>query len=616
MPNAIGTAAAAFANWAYGTFFASAGYGTAAHAAIVGTLYYGGQIALSAAVSAGLNSLARAQINTPEAGKITRRQPRPERVFLVGDWTRVSGAYMLRETKANKLGVVLAQAEGPGEVRQIWLNDDRVTLIGGWVQQGPDKRYGAGDLIQIDTRNGVETETAYSQLFTDFGDLWTSAHRGDGIQSLMMLAQHRSKESFNEHFPNGEPIPSAERRAFCYDWRDPAQDRDDPTTWGPSANPVVWLVFIRWHRLGLKWDRCIAPVLDALTAEADYCDDLVDKIGGTEPRYTCSFSYGAAAEPQSYLDQLTATFDGWMTTDGRGRLVVKAGRYDEPTVTITADHILGYRGWRAFNYREDSVNVLKVSFVDPGKDYTEVECDPWRDEADIVAVGQEREQTLQLLGVGSLSQARRLAKRQMARLNAPRRGQILCDLHGLQAMGHRYIRVQNDELQSMADVVVEVMNIEIDPDAGQVVLDVILADPNVDEWNPATEEGNAISDVDRPEPEALAQPTITSVTPFSEESGSGAGIRLAILGDGPDRPDLTWFARWRVDGDASWAESQYTDTADGTPVQLETGFVPVAAALQVQIAYQTGGGALSPWSETYEVETEAEEIIIDGGGDA
>lgn len=612
MPNAIPAAAAAFANWAYSTFFAAAGYGTAAHSAIVATLYYGGQLAISAAVSAGLNSVARAQVNSPEAGKITRRQPRPERIYQVGDWSRVSGAYMLREARRNKLAVVLAQCEERGEVRTIWLNDDRVVLNGaGWVQEGSDGRYGSGDLIQIKTRNGLAGETAYAELFTDFGDLWTGDHRGDGIQSLMMLAQHRSKESFNKHFPNGEPIPSAERRTVCFDWRDPTQSRTDPTTWKPSANPIVWTVFVRWRRLGMNWSRCIAPVLADLTVEADYCDAFVaNKDGSQDARYRCAFSYAASTEPQAYLDTLTATCDGWMTTDGQGRLVVKAGRYDPPTFTLTGEHILGYRGWRAFNAREDSVNCLKVSFVDPAKDYTEVECDPWIDEEDVAAVGL-REASLQLVGVDRLPQARRLAKRQSVRMNARRRGQILADLHGLQAMGQRYIRVQNEELASMSDVVVEVMDIEIDPERGQVILDVILADPNIDSWNPATEEGEPTGEIERPEGEAVAQPVITEVGVFADSIGATTGPRLSIQATGPNRGDETWFWGWRVAGDVSWVEGSSADIDPGSPVMLETGFV-AADNLQVRVAYTTGGGSMSPWSVPAVVDASDDEIIYDG----
>jgi hypothetical protein len=68
-----------------------------------------------------------------------------------------------------------------------------------------------------------------------------------------------------------------------------------------------------------------------------------------------------------------------------------------------------------------------------------------------------------------------------------------------------------------------------------------------------------------------------------------------------------------VDGATSWVEGQFTDSASGSPVEMVTGFVPADVTLEVQIAYQTGGGTLSPWSATEEVVTVSDDVIIDGG---
>jgi hypothetical protein len=338
----------------------------------------------------------------------------------------------------------------------------------------------------------------------------------------------------------------------------------------------------------------------------------VAKVGGTEARYHFGGNCPTNLEPQSRRDAMLASCDGWMSTNAKGYLVIKAGRYVAPTLTITGDHITAYE-WSSLAAEESRVNKLVVSYLDASRDYTETEADPWLDTTDIAAGGFERPENLQLLWVQSRSQARRLAKRKMSRLASLRRGQIVTGLYGLNAFGHRYIRIQNAELASMADVVVEVMGVEFDPMSATVVIDVILADTGIDAWNPATEEGAAVSGSDRPPPEPLAAPTIDTVTPFYEDNGTGSGIRLTIDGDGPNREDLTWFARWRVDGTTSWVEAQFTDAASGSPVLLTTGFVPSDATLEVQIAYQTGSGTLSPWSATEEVVTVSEEIVYDGG---
>lgn len=479
MPQAIPAAAAAFANWA----FAATGlaYGGAAHAIVTATLYYGAQAALYTAVSMGLSAVSQAQVPDPEGQKLPRKQPRPIRVHAIGGHSRMSGAYMLREARGNKYGAVMAVCEGRlASISAVYEHDNRVTRNGdGWVQGMSGEQFGSGDLLRIQTRLGNPTESHYSMLTPDFGFYWPASARGDGIASVGIFAQHRSRESFGRHFPNGEPSVSIVGAPVCYDWRDGTQSRSNPATWKASSNPVVWLVFVEWYRHGRSWERCIAPVLSDLTAEANYCDQVVTRNGVTEARYRCAGNYPVNTEPQAVREALLATFDGWLSIDGQGRMIVKAGRYVEPTFTITGEHIQGY-SWRAFQTDEEACNALVVSFVDPTKDYTEVEAGTFRDEDDIAARGIERSEPLQLPWSPSGPQSMELARRKMTRLTAERRGQVRTGIYGLNGLGQRYIRVQNSELQSMADVVLEVMNVELDLANAQVVFDVIKADTEID----------------------------------------------------------------------------------------------------------------------------------------
>lgn len=603
IPAAAGAVASAFSGFVYaGAQAIGFSAATASTISIYAATLSG--LGTVAAITVGLGALATPKVPDPESGKVIRRQSRPPRVIAVGIGSRLgSTSYMLRETNGSTLALVIALHDGRlASIDAIYLNDDLVTLDGsGWVQAGADGRYGNGTFVQIKTRLGAATETHYSEMTPLFGALWPTTSRGDGIGSLMMLAKHPSKEKFAQFFPNGEPLPTVVATPVCYDWRQDttaggsgSQRRNDETTWQPSGNPVVWMVHHEWFRCGRSWTRCIEPVLADLTAEADYCDVSVAKIGGAEPRYQFGGNYTADTQPQARREAMLAACDGWLSTNGRGHMVMKVGRYTEPTFTLTGDHIEGYE-WSAFNPDEENINKLIVSYVDPSKDYTETECDPWVDEDDITATGRERSEGLSLTWVQSHSQARRLAKRKMSRLQAERRGRIITGLYGLNGLGQRYIRVQNPELDSMADVVVEVMGVEFDPVSAQVVFDVILADTAIDAWNPATEEGNAVSGAERPDPEALPAPSITSVTAFFEQTGSGTGVRLNVVGAGPDREDLTWYVRWRVSGAGSWVEGQFADSDPTGGFDVDTGFVPADATLQVQAAYETGGGVLSEW---------------------
>ncbi len=201
-----------------------------------------------------------------------------------------------------------------------------------------------------------------------------------------------------------------------------------------------------------------------------------------------------------------------MSVDGRGRLVVKAGRYVEPTFILTGEHIRGY-SWKAFQTDEEAINELIVSHVSAALAYTETEVGTFTDEDDVAARGKVRSEPLSLPWVPRAAQAMRLARRKMSRLGAQRRGQVRASIYGLNGLGQRFIRVQNPELTSMADVVVEVMNVEIDFPMAEVIFDVILTDTTIDDDET----------VDVTEPSAPGYPTVTpgnqepAVTPISRD---------------------------------------------------------------------------------------------------
>lgn len=537
MPQAIPAAAQAFAQWAVATFASSAASAAVVHA----VAYYGAQAAIYAGISMGLSAVSQAGIPTPEGQKITRKQPRPLRVYPFGGPSRMSGAYMLRESSGNKLGVVIAICEGrviPFE--RIYLNDTRVTVSGGFVQGQANERYGTGDLIRLETRLGVPTETHYGFLTANFGAYWPTSARGDGIASLGFLAQHRSRESFARHFPDGEPIPSVVTAAVCYDWRKDTtaggsgpQRRNNPDTWQMSWNPVVWLVHVEWHRHGQKWDRRIAPVLAALTVEADYCDEEITVEGVTEARYRCAGNVFSNTEPQALREAILATMDGWMTTDGKGRLVIKAGRYDAPDWTLTPEHIRGAT-WRTFQPDEDVVDEIVASYISPDHDYSEVEAGAWRDEDAIAVRGVARSEAL-TVQCPSATQAVRLAGRKGKRLNALARGQVRADIDGLNGLGRRYIAVQNPIVPGMEDIVVEVLNVEIDFASASVIFDVILADPTIDD-DEVVVEGPGV--IDRPPVEPGYQdPATRPVGRDVEFPFTSAGDSISVEAFNFTRPD-------------------------------------------------------------------------------
>lgn len=476
-------------------------------------------LASAVALEGVKEDLLRSKAPKADSGQVPLKQAVPPCVILVGGFSRVAGAYSYWKVADNCFAAVYLLNDGRVEfdTNPCYISDDRVSLNGdpfdgtgsddGWVTAVINTAGGTGttndgryvdERCRVNMRRGLATEIAYNRMVEFFGPSasfgtteYTTSCRGDGTASAMV--QHFSptdSQFFRAAFPNGRPTESFVCKPVMYDWRadstaggSGSQRRDDESTWQPSDNPVVNLVHLEWFRWDRNWDRCIAPVLDALTDEADYCDGTVTlHAGGSEKRYRVAGWYYSDTVRSEIRQKILDAMDGFYSVTGLGRLIIKAGRYVEPTFVITSDHIEGF-SWTRGQDASTAVNELSITFTSPANDYTEQNCDPW-----IVGDGGQV-QSLDLSWVPSFTQARRLAKRRMARLNPVRSGQIRTGPFGLNGLGERFIRVQNPRRDSLADVACEVTNAEFDPISGQFIFDVIQADTEIDDWDPATEEG-------------------------------------------------------------------------------------------------------------------------------
>lgn len=566
-----------------------------AAAGIYGATYVG--------VVVGAAYASSALMDTPDASSAqgSIRQPIPPRIEAYG-YGKLPGQYLLWEAKENYAYDVVAFHHGRAQsIDEIWSHDHILTIgAGGWVQGSPVYGGGNNDLIHIETRLGLSTETAYGAIVAALGatGVWTNSHRGDGLATLGADYHHAKKDKLLDDFPNGDPSWSA-----VGNWKRIWDPRFD--SYGASRNTAVQILDLLTDPAGFgqDYEATIEPVLDHWIGEINICDELVPlKAGGSAPRYE-SFAYRALSDdPVECLGKLLAACDGRLLMDQNGCWKLWVGKYRAPTVILTEEDIHGYdvEGDPA---PEDVVNELVIKFKSPDHKWNMVETDPWRDALDASMRGRVETIPFELEAVTRNSQARRLAKREMSRLLATVRGRLDGKLSAARAMGERWIGVDLPELGFDGAVIEIEHGGKTSLQNLTVSIPFVLADPSADSWTPSTEEGDGPQSSDRLVREVLDPPTISSVSPFFEEVGGGTGVRLTISGDGPDREDLTWFARWRVDGASSWAESQYTDSASGPPVLMDTGFVTSDADLEVQIAYQTGGGTLSPWSATYDVNT-------------
>lgn len=566
----------------------------------------GGQ-PVAAAAALALAILYKPKGPKPEQQQRSIKMTMPPRVSAYGT-VRLYGAYILYTTNDDGYAVdVWAFHDGRiSQIRHIYLGDTRVTLNGGgFVLPSDDGEYGDGDTIEIGTRLGLPTETAFSEVIARLPGIWTEGHRGDGVVTGCMISKPVKAKNYNEVYPTGGPDANAMSLVFdaqfVYDWRDPAQDINDPDTWAFSDNAALCTAHYYMTHGNKDWDTHFAPTLDYWTAFADDCDVAMPlKAGGTEPRYRVALAHKHTDAHKITIGNLLACCDGFVAPRSDGALIAYSGRYVEPDPDdmIGPGEIVSY-SWDDGIVDEDQINEVAVSYISADHDYNTVDATAWTDDAAIELLGEMKPTTLEN-SVPSHAQARRLAKRLIDKAMAPYRGSITTNSKGRKIRGKRFIPLHIEEAGTVfysgpAEIV------RLKRTQTGVTFDWVRANPNIDAWNPATEEGDPAPVGALPTPSPLPTPTIATAAAELGDGGSTARVRITV--DGFDRDDITWFARWRITSDTTWNEQEYSDIDPGPSAVLLTSLVALDVAIDVQVAYSVGDGRVSPWSALESVST-------------
>lgn len=573
-----------------------------------------GNVAL---ISLGLSRLGSAVIGNPaqksDTTESSRKSAIPPRVRAYGR-VRLYGSWVLFSYKSDGTPVdVWAFHDGRASaIIQVYLNDDKVTIVGGVVQQLPDKRY-RDNKVLAGYNLGAPTETAHAAVVAALPGIWTADHRGDGVATGYLIKKLQKADRFLETYPNGDDIQMSLAGDWSpvFDFREVGQSAATPTGWEFRDNSILALLHFLMADRGYDYETQIAPQLTKWTAAADDCDVATAlKAGGTEPRYRLALAYNATEQPSSVIAAILSTCDGWYCENERGEVIVYSGRYYVPTVTIGPDKIVSYT-LQQHVAEEDAVNEVTITYVSADHDYNTVDAQSWRDQDAIDASGREPVTSPLEAQIPSPSQGRRLAKRKMIRANAPFRGSVVTTYGGREALGERYIDLRIEEAGTVFfDGPAEIVGSpERDMQTGGVRFDWIAADPDIDDWDPSEEEGDATPVGENPDLEDLETPVITSAS--VEGFDIGAQVTLAV--DAPVRDDLTWLLRWRITGTTSWTPVEVVDSDPGAPVELVYGYLPSASAIDIEVSYSSGDGRSSDWSATEAINTPEVEVDFDGG---
>ncbi|MER9829159.1 hypothetical protein NKJ51_12330 [Mesorhizobium sp. M0134] len=564
---------------------------------------------VTTALTVGISYLLTPKPPKPEDGRQPLTQPIPYRFWGVGT-ARLAGAMMLWETQGDKMYSVQAfVGHRINGYVSYYLNDDQITVDEDGEVHCPEHTDRYNGPVRVYTRLGLVPETTYAALVTDLGagGVWTENHRGDGQASAALVCDAPAAEDFQEVFPYGKPALSGVLElALCWDFRDPDQDPEDDSTWLFTENPAVQLA---WHEcfnpFGTKRDfkKAILPVLDMWQEEANVCDELVPRAaGGFEKRYTCGGFYSTEQDPKGGTNAILAACDGWMCERGDGALLFVAGKFREKYVaTLTDADIVGYTIQHDV-LPEEECNRLVPKFTYPATDYTSTDTDFFEDVPAQLQAGRVLPQDASYLWVNQWRQARRLAKREFARLRQKKRGSLDVRFTGINAVYAPWVRLQTPvSIPSINGKLINNRRSVLSVQRGGFQMTFVLMPPDIEEWVPETDEGAAPPVPLKPEKKNIPKAIIDTVAAVS--SGNSVYLRIALID--PDRDDLTPITRYRVADTGggvpgAWVEQSYPGVEPaGGLIILNTSPVPANTLLEVEANYSGSNGTKGKvWSDT------------------
>lgn len=572
----------------------SAGLGGAALAA--GTYAITGVITLG--ISAGLSYLANSIFSPksprPEDVQQSARQPTQPRVRHYGR-VKTSGPWVFAEAYQGDFQKVIALGVGPIDgIEEYWIDDTQVMLDGSgncltapWdAASRPGTSLGAA---MIQTRLGAATETYYSDLGSVHAG-WTSAHRGDGVASLLAWQRSVEDKNYLATFPNGV---NTNYRVVLRGAK----------VKNPATGTVAWddnaAAIIRDYITHLDGMRLPESIVSTPLAQAgwdyafNWANDAVPTKAGTEPRYKLWGSYTLEERPADVLGRMLQSCDGRLVPTPDGGLTLDIGRWEEPTVTLDADSIVAFTEVGRGRDILSTANTIRAKYLDPNQDYQAADADPWVDAPDVAERG-EIASDMEFAMSPSHSQTRRLMKLAAFRANPSWVGQFQCNLKALAAFGKRFVRVNFPPLG--INSVFEVQDFRFDIGEGGILQGVTLQVQSMPSdayaWDPDQEEGDAPvydeSEGDNSIPTPSA-PTVTLIAgPKARLSFSPApSLNLHIQARGKRTVDSTWTDIAVADG---------ATTADSWVLSAST-------AYEFQIRYVSEKGRIGNWSSSGNVTT-------------
>ena len=489
------TGATALAGTAAGASAAIAGYSLATSAIgglIVKTVLSVGLAALVTALQPGPNIPKPAAIMRNFAQPVSYAEYALGRVRKGGPlgFTRAAGDY--------RYYVPLLAAHSINGIHQHYIDERPATLNELDEIVVPD----VGGKGRIQAFLGQPGQAANAMLMAAFPGTITEAHDFKGLAGAVIRAKKAGNPSnTTKYYPGQIPwaySPVIEGLDQIYD---PRTD-----SYGYSNNAALVLAWWLTEMLGQQVDW------DDVAIEADVCDELVTLADGetTQPRWTINATIRDDQDFETQRAQLAVACDAFLYERTDGKVGFYVGRYQEPTVTLTADDFFAITLGQG-QTGSDAPTEICPEYVEPENHWREFSGGVQT----LTESGRRVRDTPQLFAIDSHNQAQRVVKRVGRVKRAEFRLDGVIGLMGYELIGKRFFRVVDPEVG--LDHVFEIGKLSRQGLA-QFSISAVSVTADDFDFDPATEEPDrpAIAPDDTA---VVTIPDITGVVAVSEVEG-------------------------------------------------------------------------------------------------
>jgi hypothetical protein len=456
-------------------------------------LYLGTYALAYAGLSVGATLLQslfvqKPSVPRPEDGSYNLKQSVPSIPIVLGRVKKGGDYFFLEEKNGTAYhGLIEAGHRIHGYV-QHYLHDEAITIDGSGAVIAPDHftHFGDDNYVNLFTRTGLDTETAYANLVATFPEIWSSAHRGDGLATVCFSCDTIIAQVYLETYPNQMPQHSCVLDgALVFDPRNVLHDPDDHNTWGYAQN----LALLRMHQLTQPWGgkQNLADLYWPDWAHAaDVCDEAVlNRDGDSEPRYHGGLWFRANSDQIQVGRLLDQAAELVVYERPDGLIGVHAGEMVTPTLRLTEQDILSC-SFKANRSEAATVLAVRGRFTDPEQTFNTVDAaiigDPY------IGEDTERTRTVDNQAVQSHNHIQRLQTIAKIRANAPRVA-IRADYEAASDVGaHRFVRVHFPP--KMNEAIVEITSTpKLSFSSMTVEFSGIVVPENLYAFTAATDEG-------------------------------------------------------------------------------------------------------------------------------